>query len=858
VMRPVWRAVRFAATWGCTVTLCTAGLLTAGAPVPATAGERVQGGIQCPVPYQYMIPGSAHIAGLGGTTWVSDLVVYNLGEAEAGVEAYFLKRDTDNAAATGTFFLVDAGSSLLLGDVVWDFFGESSTSGAIFICSDQPLMVSSRTYNDAPSGTYGQHIGGSPVLTGIPGDHRAYLFQLTRNDDFRTNIGFANALPSQLELDVTLHDAQGAELKTVQVSVPPHGFVQKTDILGSDVPDAYAIVKATTSEARYFAYASIIDNHTGDPTFVTPEISFFREDSTLYLPAAAHVDGYGGTHWRTDVELLNLSTWATDTVVVKLLARDQANPAPPSKEYVLPPKTSLRISDVLETVFGFSGAAALRFECSSSAIAVSSRTFNQTAAGTYGQFVPAVPASATVGAGDSVVLAQLATSASASEGFRTNIGILNTSGNSIVVVVELKGEDGTKLGERSVSLGPYEFTQMDKIFQGIVAGTRNNLTARLHTASAGGSFIAYASVVDNRSGDPVFVPAQRREPMIPGSIGRMDIPDAASFISRLDVDADGDEDLVMALAAGGIRVRILEQGQPTDLEMVAGSGSYDCVGGRLDATGTAHLAGGNAQGIDLFTRTQGTWSQPTHVDVAHTVKRVAVVDLDLDGDLDLVVALEGSFTGGSELALAVLRNDGAGYSLEILQDDFLASEIACTKVGDLQITDFNGDSYPDPVMSGRGRAYVLWELSSDGTGAFNGSKGTGTGYEALASGDFDGDGAMDLAATGVARVDLYPGASTGDLSTSRRIFRFPGNWDFGHGLDAVNLVDGNGAMELVGGGSSREIVLLARWYGRAFAALPFGRSEGIIQQVLASRSGGVGWVAARTDTHVFIWRPNEP
>jgi len=858
MVRSISRTGRLVTPWACSMALGFMVLLMAGVSALATAGETVTGGIQCPVPYQYMIPGSAHVSGLGGTAWVSDLVLYNLGEAEAGVDAYFLKRDTDNTSVTGTFFPVDTGHSMMLADVVWDLFGETSTSGAIFICSDQPLMVSSRTYNDAPAGTYGQHIGGSPVLSGIPGGHKAFLFQLTRNDDFRTNIGFANALASQLELDVGLYDAQGTELKTVQVSVPPYGFVQKTDILGNDVSDAYAIVEATTREARYFAYASIVDNHTGDPTFVTPEIQYFREDSTVYVPAAAHVDGYGGTHWRTDVELLNLSTWSTETVSVKLLARDQANPSPPSKEYVLPPKTSLRISDVLKTAFEFSGAAALRFECSSTEIAVSSRTFNERATGTYGQFVPAVPTSAVVRPGESVVLAQLATSAAASEGFRTNIGIVNTSGSSITVVVELNGEDGTKLGERAVSLEPYEFTQVDKVFQGVGAGTRTNLTARLHTASSGGSFIAYASVVDNRSGDPVFVPAQRREPLIPGSVGRMDLPDATTFISRLDVDADGDEDLVMTLASGGIHVRTLDEGRPTDLEMITASGNYDCVGGLLDATGTVHLAAGNAQGVDLFTRTQGTWSQPTHVDLGHAVKRVAVVDLDLDGDLDLVVALEGSFSGGSKLALAELRNDGSGYSLEILQTDFLFSETACSEVGDLRVADFNGDSYPDPVMSGWGDTYVLWQLLSDGTGAFEGSKRNGTGYGALASGDFDGDTAMDLAGTGVAQFDLYPRAATGDLSTSRNIFRFPGNWDFGYGLDAVNMVDGNGASELVGGGASREIVLLARWYGTAFAAFPFGRSEDIIQQVVASRSGDVSWVAARTDTHVFIWRRDEP
>ncbi|HHQ47369.1 MAG TPA: VCBS repeat-containing protein, partial [Acidobacteria bacterium] len=725
----------------------------------AAASEGAAGGIECPVPYQYMIPGSAHVSGLGGTSWVSDLVLYNLGDEDAGIEAYFLEKDTDNSNVAGESFFIQAGSSMMLDDVLSGLFRKSGTSGAIFICASQPLMVSSRTYNNAASGTFGQHIGGVPVLHGIVPEDTAYIFQLTRNDDFRTNIGFANALPSQLDVEVTLYDAQGTELKKVPVTVPPYGFLQKTDILGSDVADAYAKLRATSDEARYFAYASIIDNHTGDPTFVTPQIQYSREDTVLYLPAAAHVDGYGGTHWRTDVELLNLG-WSAETVTVELLARDQDNTTPPSQEYDLEPSTGLRLSDVLYTAFGFSGTAALRVTCTSGYVAVSSRTYNQTATGTYGQFVPAVPVSAVVTPGETVNLAQLATSSSPSTGFRTNIGMLNTSAVPIAVVVELLDEDGTRLGERSVSLEPSEFTQVDKVFQGLSGASGNNLTARLHTDSAGGSFVAYASVVDNRSGDPVFVPAQRREPMVPITTRRGDTGDSATFLAPLDVDGDGDEDLVVALRSGGIHARIMEGGHPVDLEPVAASGSYDCLGGMVDATGV-HLAAGNAQGVDLFTRSQGTWSQPVHVDVAHAVKRVRFADMDRDGDLDLVVGLKGSFAGGSKLALAELRNDGSSYDLVLLQENFVNGQVPAEYVGDLVVPDLNGDSYPDPIMSGQGMTYIMWEMLSDGVGGLTGSKRTNTAYVALCTGDFDVDGAADLAGTGSSHIDLFPEAATG-------------------------------------------------------------------------------------------------
>lgn len=36
--------------------------------------------------------------------------------------------------------------------------------------------------------------------------------------------------------------------------------------------DAYAIVKSSTADARYFTYASVIDNRSGDPVCVPAQV----------------------------------------------------------------------------------------------------------------------------------------------------------------------------------------------------------------------------------------------------------------------------------------------------------------------------------------------------------------------------------------------------------------------------------------------------------------------------------------------------------------------------------------------------------------------------------------------------------
>ena len=64
------------------------------------------------------------------------------------------------------------------------------------------------------------------------------------------------------------------------------------------------------------------------------------------------------------------------------------------------------------------------------------------------------------------------------------------------------------LGIRDATLRPYEMDQYDKIFDDVGAGTVNNGYAVVRVTTEDGKVLAYASVVDNRSGDPVYVQAQ--------------------------------------------------------------------------------------------------------------------------------------------------------------------------------------------------------------------------------------------------------------------------------------------------------------------------------------------------------------
>ena len=95
-----------------------------------------------------------------------------------------------------------------------------------------------------------------------------------------------------------------------------------------------------------------------------------------------------------------------------------------------------------------------------------------------------------------------------SAGFRTNLGLVNASAVETTVTAELFRADGTRLGELSVTLRPFESVQRTEIFREVTADAVADGYVAVKTTTYGAAFFAYASVVDNRSNDPVYMPAR--------------------------------------------------------------------------------------------------------------------------------------------------------------------------------------------------------------------------------------------------------------------------------------------------------------------------------------------------------------
>lgn len=235
-------------------------------------------------------------------------------------------------------------------------------------------------------------------------------------------------------------------------------------------------------------------------------VSEMPEEQHYWVCTGAHQPGYNNSVWRTDVEVHNPGP-SKVTYRVSLLKRDTDNRSAPSVDFSIHGGRSAHHGDILFEAFGFEGAAALRITPLTGPLVVHSRTYNQLAVGTYGQFVPGLSSSQAVVGGTEGRLVGLFHDPSLVRGMRTNLGLVNASLAPINVEITFWNPLGTPLGVRAVELKTLEYKQFNKVFEMVTSGRVDGGFLVVRSTTTGGRFFAFASVVDNVTNDPIYVPA---------------------------------------------------------------------------------------------------------------------------------------------------------------------------------------------------------------------------------------------------------------------------------------------------------------------------------------------------------------
>ncbi len=246
--------------------------LAYGTLVDNASGDSTFHPAMAPVAKLYL-PAIGHISGVGGV-FLTDISISNTTNLAVDVQATFLEHDDSNANPATVALTLDPHETLRVADALGSLFGVTNSYGALRLQTSDgssSLVSTARIYTNAltSGGTVGQQIN---AITDQDLRTAGSLLGLQQNAAFRSNVAFFNPNDFARSVTLVLQDANGRTLANRTLSIPPSSYVQRSlPILfpGTAFPrDAIMTVSfQTLSATGVFAFASVIDNNTDDPSF---------------------------------------------------------------------------------------------------------------------------------------------------------------------------------------------------------------------------------------------------------------------------------------------------------------------------------------------------------------------------------------------------------------------------------------------------------------------------------------------------------------------------------------------------------------------------------------------------------------
>lgn len=436
----------------------------------------------------------AHAPGALGTTWQTDVRVFNGGSRAATVTAIFTRAGEEGWGHFAAVKLVVASNQVVaLDDVVATTMQTNGVGQLEFLGDTDALVITSRTYTPGGGGTYGQFI---PSVATTDAATLANVPHILATTDFRTNLGFAEVSGSEGTVHVTLFDAaSGSVISQSDYSIVPFGQMQ---FPASGAALMTAELRVVSGDAQIIGFGSVIDNRSGDPIYVAATLP----QAGSFVAPVINAPGVNAL-WRSD---LVVSAFGDSGGAFDLTYVDSATGEMITKHGAVGAHQAIRIDDVVGSYFGRTNTlGAIRADLPGNLIATS-RTFTTSSNGTYGQFIPFLPSDegfaplAPGGAAREVLHIER------SSAFRTNVGAINTGGSDAVIRFALFDAAGQALGSTDRTVGPLQVLQfpVDALTSSPFADGR--IEVQMLSGSRGA--IAWASVIDNVTGDPIFVPAR--------------------------------------------------------------------------------------------------------------------------------------------------------------------------------------------------------------------------------------------------------------------------------------------------------------------------------------------------------------
>jgi hypothetical protein len=319
-------------------------------------------------------------------------------------------------------------------------------------------------------------------------------------------------------------------------------------------------------------------------------LPLISQAATIIVPVAGTGPGANASQWQSE---LTLHTAAPRPATLSISFHQGTTVLGPV-EVTLQARETISIADIAHTKFGLaSGNGALVIEVGdrdAKGLAVTSRTFNTSAAGEFGQDIPSVAADNALRAGDIAALPGPATVATN----RFNFGVYASEASSIEW--QVVRADGTVAASKTVAYAAGSHAQYNSGVETLLATSQQD-NDTVHARVLSGRAIFYGSQV-NGTGDPTYVPGIRTREDILIELTGVDLDENGSIDLR-DEDGDGVLDVpvtiirslfpnhfqIVARGEFGENVTLEIVSAPGQTQLLDGEGSIVVMAGS-DVTGT--------------------------------------------------------------------------------------------------------------------------------------------------------------------------------------------------------------------------------------------------------------------------------
>jgi len=265
-------------------------------------------------------------------------------------------------------------------------------------------------------------------------------------------------------------------------------------------------------------------------TPVTPSGKGTPPPDALIFGAVGHASGINDSLFESDIRLTNLTAQTMKYDLNFTPSGVDGTTTGITSTIEVPPGVTMALDDVMASAFGATvgssigmleirpvsveGAGGLFGSVGDAAqqqihTVASSRTYNFTPNGTFGQFIPATPFANFVGQGTILSLQQVAQSIA----YRANFGFLEASGQPVNLAVRVYDTTNNLLTTIPVALGAMQHLQMNGLLQNNGITNLTDGRVEVEVVSGDGKITAYVSEVDNATNDPLLV-----SPVVKGGV----------------------------------------------------------------------------------------------------------------------------------------------------------------------------------------------------------------------------------------------------------------------------------------------------------------------------------------------------